>query len=227
MEFRYIAVEGPPGSGKTELAERLAKELDGAALLEKRNNPFLGPFLAGQPGAAFQAQIFFLLNRYRELAPLAQRELFSQTQVADFILAKDKIHAYLNLDDTELMLYEKIYGPLAEEVPPPELVVYLQAPAEVLAKRLRDRSADVSPTEDDLREIVRAYDYFFFHYSATPLLVVSSAEVDFASPETDLADLLQEIQLMPGGTRFYVPAPDSASTTGRTRRDPRSEDGAL
>ena len=140
MTFRYIAVEGPPGAGKTQLSQRLANELDGAALKEEQNNPFLKDCLAGKSGAAFQTQIFFLLNRYRQLSELAQRELFSQTRVSDFILARDKIYAYLNLDDTELMLYEKIYGPLAVEVPSPELVIYLQVPAEVLAKRLRQRS---------------------------------------------------------------------------------------
>lgn len=206
MTFRYIAVEGPPGVGKSELATRLASRLDGVALREEKNNPFLGDFLTGKSGAAFQAQIFFLLNRYRQLTGLAQRELFSQTQIADFILARDKIYAYLNLDDTELMLYEKIYRPLSAEVPSPELVIYLQVPAEVLAKRLRQRSETNVVGEQDLLEIVRAYDYFFFHYSHTPLLVVSSAGVDYRHPECDVTDLLQEIQLMPGGTRFYVPA---------------------
>lgn len=206
MTFRYIAIEGPPGAGKTELSRRLAGELDGASIHEEMNNPFLDDCLAGKSGAAFQAQIFFLLNRYRQLSGLAQRELFSQTQVSDFILTRDKIYAYLNLDDTELMLYEKIYRPLTTEVPSPELVVYLQVPADVLAKRLRQRSAGHAMEEDDLLEIVRAYDYFFFHYSHTPLLVVSSAGVDFGDPDVDLTDLLQEIELMPGGTRFYVPA---------------------
>ena len=209
MTFRYIAVEGPPGVGKTELSKGLAARLDGAARHEEKNNPFLRDFLAGKGGAAFQAQIFFLLNRYRQLSGLAQRELFSQTQISDFILNRDKVYAYLHLDDTELMLYEKIYGPLAVEVPSPELVVYLQVPAEVLAKRLRQRSGVDAMAEEDLLEIVRAYDYFFFHYSQTPLLVVSSAEVDFGDPDADLTDLLQEIQLMPGGTRFYVPAGQS------------------
>jgi deoxyguanosine kinase len=208
MTFRYIAVEGPPGAGKTELSQRLAAKLDGAALQEEKNNPFLQDCLAGKSGAAFQAQIFFLLNRYRQLSELAQRELFSQTRVSDFILARDKIYAYLNLDDTELVLYEKIYGALTIEVPSPELVIYLQVPADVLAKRLRQRSVGRAMEEDDLLEIVRAYDYFFFHYSQTPLLVVSSSEVDFGDREADLGDLLQEIQLMPGGTRFYIPAAD-------------------
>ncbi len=158
MTFRYIAVEGPPGVGKTELSKGLAARLDGAALHEEKNNPFLRDFLAGKGGAAFQAQIFFLLNRYRQLSGLAQLELFSQTQISDFILNRDKVYAYLHLDDTELMLYEKIYGPLAVEVPSPELVIYLQAPAAVLAKRLRQRSGVDAMEEEDLLEIVRAYD---------------------------------------------------------------------
>lgn len=204
MRFRYIAIEGPPGVGKTTLSERLAEALGGDAVLEGGNNPFLKDALAGQAGAAFQAQVFFLLNRYRELSQLAQRELFSHVKISDFILARDKIYAYLQLDDTELALYEKIYRALATEVPAPDLVVYLQAPAEALIKRLRRHPRPV-PEDEDLREIIRAYDYFFFHYSATPLLVVSSAEVDFSDTETPLGDLLSEIQLMPGGTRYYVP----------------------
>lgn len=205
MRFRYVAIEGPPGVGKSALARRLAEALDGGLVLETEVNPFLSDFHAGSPGAAFQTQVFYLLSRYRELSRLAQRELFSQLKISDFILAKDKIYAYLHLDDSELPLYEKIYRALATEVPAPELVVYLQAPADILLKRLR-WTAGPTPEDEDLREIVRAYDYFFFHYSATPLLVVNCAEVDFASPETSLDYLVNEIRIMPGGTRYYVPS---------------------
>jgi deoxyadenosine/deoxycytidine kinase len=205
MRFRYVAIEGPPGVGKTNLARRLAEVLDGGVVLESEANPFLKDFQGGRPGSAFQTQIFYLLSRYRELSQLAQRELFSQLKLSDFILPKDKIYAYLHLDDSELALYEKIYRTLAAEVPSPELVIYLQAPAETLAKRIR-RNPVHALNESSLREIVRAYDYFFFHYSATPLLVVNCSEVDFSSPETNLDYLVQEIRLMPGGTRYYVPS---------------------
>lgn len=205
MRFRYVAIEGPPGTGKSTLAKRLAEFLDGGVVLESETNPFLKDFQGGRPGSAFQTQIFYLLSRYRELSQLAQRELFSQLKLSDFILPKDKIYAYLHLDDSELVLYEKIYRALASEVPSPELVIYLQAPAETLAKRLR-RNLGPVPNDSSLREIVRAYDYFFFHYSATPLLVVNCAEVDFSSPETNLDYLVQEIRLMPGGTRYYLPS---------------------
>ena len=207
MNLRYVSVEGPPGVGKTALVERLAAHLEASVVLESSENPFLRDFYHEKPGAAFQTQMFFLLSRYRQLSELAQRELFRQVTVCDFIFAKDKIFAYLNLDDTELMLYEKIYRVLEGEVPPPELVIYLQAPAEILIKRLKSkpRRADAGPGETYLRELVKAYDYFFFHYSATPLLVVNAADVDFSHPGTELDDLIHEMESLGGGTRFYMP----------------------
>jgi deoxyadenosine/deoxycytidine kinase len=210
MRFHYIAVEGPPGVGKTALTERLGGK-EGSVVLEEEGNPFLRSYYAGKPGAAFQAQMFFLLSRYRQLSELSQRELFHQFTVSDFLFAKDKIFAYLNLDDTELALYEKIYGVLASEVPSPELVIYLQAPAEVLHKRLKSRSrkGGPGPKEDYLRELVKAYDYFFFHYSVTPLLIVNTTDVDFSDSDTELGDLLREIDTMEGGTRFFKPAGES------------------
>jgi deoxyadenosine/deoxycytidine kinase len=188
--------------------EELAGRLDARRALEKGDNPFLRDFYEGTPGAAFQAQIFFLLSRYRQLSELTQGNLFQQVTVGDYILAKDKIFAYLNLDDTELMLYEKIHKVLAVNVPMPELVIYLQAPAEVLGKRLRarPRTGEPGPSEPYLAEVVKAYDYFFFHYTATPLLVVHTDEVDASRAPVDLTDLLIQLESMTGGTRFYVPA---------------------
>lgn len=208
MRYRYIAVEGPPSVGKTPLVKRLGERLDASPVTEAIENPFLKDFYLEKPGAAFQAQMFFLLSRYRQLSELTQRELFRQVTLCDFIFSKDKIFAYLNLDDTELMLYEKIFQVLAGEVPSPELVIYLQASAEALVKRVRSRHrrGDPGPGEPYLKELVKAYDYFFFHYSGTPLLVVNSTDVDFGDPSVELDDLLREIDSMAGGTRYYVPA---------------------
>lgn len=207
MRHHYIAVEGPPGVGKTALVERLGGR-EVSVVLEEGENPFLRGFYMGKQGAAFQAQMFFLLSRYRQLSELAQRELFHQLTVCDFLFAKDKIFAYLNLDDTELALYEKIYSVLAGEVPSPELVIYLQAPAEVLSRRLkaRSRKGEPGPGEDYLRELVKAFDYFFFHYSSTPLLIVNTTEVDFSRSDVEPDDLLREIESIEGGTRFFKPA---------------------
>lgn len=207
MRHHYIAVEGPPGAGKTGVAERLGGG-EASLVLEEGGNPFLRSFYMGKPGAAFQSQMFFLLSRYRRLSELAQRELFHQSTICDFLFAKDKIFAYLNLDDTELALYERIYGVLASEVPQPELVIYLQARSDVLMKRLkaRSRKGEPGPNEDYLRELVKAFDYFFFHYSSTPLLIVNTNDVDFSEPEADLADLRREVESIEGGTRFYRPA---------------------
>lgn len=205
MRFRYVAVEGAPGSGKTGLVQRMAERTESSTLLESSANPFLRDFIEGKSGAAFQAQMFFLLSRYRELSALAQRELFYQLKLADFMFARDRIYAYLRLDDTELMLYEKIYRVLVTEVPAPELVIYLQAPAASLHKRLKARDFRPVPSEEELSEIVRAFDYFFFHYSSSPLLVVNCAAVDFSSPDVSLDDLMQEIDAIGGGTRYFMP----------------------
>src|SRR5436309_7967426 len=142
MNFRFIAVEGPIGVGKTSLVDLLAERFEAARILEKVENPFLHDFYQDRPGAAFQCQLFFLLNRFRQQQELAQANLFQQATVCDYIFAKDKIFAYLNLTDSELMLYEKLYGVLEEQVPHPDLVIYLQARDEVLMARIRGRERD-------------------------------------------------------------------------------------
>ena len=129
-----IAIEGPIGVGKTALAERLATRLDATIVLEDTENPFLADFYADRPGAALQAQLFYLLNRHRQLTALRQADLFSQTTICDYVFDKDKIFAYLNLDDNELFIYQRLFDLLARDVPPPDLVVYLQAPTDVLLR---------------------------------------------------------------------------------------------
>jgi len=209
VAFHYLAVEGPIGVGKTALAERLATRLDATTILEDTENPFLADFYGERPGAALQAQLFYLLNRHRQLTGLRQADLFLQATVCDYVFDKDKIFAYLNLDDNELFIYQRLYDLLSRDVPSPDLVVYLQAPTDVLVDRLRRRPADPEPDtprpgEDYVRELNEAYQHFFFHYTATPLLVVETSEFD---PETDdaaLDELVRQIRGMGKGTQYYV-----------------------
>src|SRR5215217_4852007 len=169
MSFQYIAIEGPIGVGKTSLAERLAARLDAASVLEDADNPFLSDFYSGRPGAALQAQLFYLLNRHRQQISLRQGNLFAQATVSDYMFDRDKIFAYLNLDDNELFIYQRLYDLLARDIPAPDLVVYLQAPTEALVERIKrravDREADAPVMDDDyVRELNEAYQHFFFHY---------------------------------------------------------------
>jgi len=211
MDFRYIAIEGPIGVGKSALSERIASRLDATAVLEETENPFLADFYAGRAGAALQAQLFYLLNRHRQLVGLQQGNLFSQATVCDYVFDKDKIFAYLNLDDNELFIYQRLYDLLAKDVPTPDLVVYLQAPTEVLVRRLRDRAKDpqrdtaFDPDADYIRELNEAYQHFFFHYSSTPLLVVETSQLGAEASDEAVDDLIRQIRTMNRGTRYYVP----------------------
>jgi deoxyadenosine/deoxycytidine kinase len=212
VAFHYLAIEGPVGVGKTRLAERLAHTLEATTILEDAANPFLGDFYADRPGSALQAQLFYLLNRHRQLTSKRQADLFLQTTICDYVFDKDKIFAYLNLDDNELFIYQRLFDLLARDVPPPDLVIYLQAPTELLMERLRsrepredDQERDVPlPEEDYVRELNEAYQHFFFHYTATPLLVVDTSQFDPESDDAALDELVKQIKGMHKGTRYYV-----------------------
>jgi deoxyadenosine/deoxycytidine kinase len=208
LECRYIAIEGPPGVGKTALAERLAARIDATTVLEETENPFLADFYADRPGAGLQAQLFFLLNRHRQQVTLRQADLFSQSTVSDYLFEKDRIYAYLNLDDNELFIYQRLYGLLARDASLPDLVVYLQAPSELLARRLRARDEDLEPYRPNpayIQKLNEAYQHFFFHYTATPLLVVETAQLDLGTSDEALDDLLKQVRGIDRGTRYYVP----------------------
>jgi deoxyadenosine/deoxycytidine kinase len=212
LEFRYLAVEGPIGLGKAALAERLAAALDGTAVLDERANPFLADFYAGRAGAAFQTQLNFTLSRHRQLVQLRQGDLFSQTTICDYLFERDRLYAFLTLDDNELFIYQRLFELLARDITPPDAVVYLQTPTDLLRRRLRDRArrADADtplPDERYLVELNEAYQHFFFHYTATPLLVVETSQIDVSWGETAVADLLRQLRAMGGGTQYYVPRP--------------------
>ncbi len=207
MKHKYIAIEGAIGVGKTSLVDALAARFDSAKVLESIENPFLVDFYNDRPGAAFQAQLFFLLSRYRQLSELAQKDLFSQTVIADYVLEKDKIFAYLTLTDDELIIYDKLFSLLEENVPRPDLVIYLQAGTDVLMERIRKRKRDYEAniSEKYIAEVNRSYNHYFFHYDATPLLVVNTSDIDFVHREEDLEDLIEQIRNMERGVQYYVP----------------------
>ena len=209
MDFRYIAIEGPVALGKSVVADRLGARLDATVVLDETDNPFLADFYAGRAGAGFQAQLFYTLSRHRQQTQLRQSDLFSQLTVCDYLFDRDKIYAYLNLDDNELFIYQRLYELLAQDVAVPDLVIYLQTPTDLLRKRLRERErsdAEFPHLDDEyVRELNEAYNHFFFHYTSTPLLVVETSEVDLKWGDDAVADLERQVRSMGKGTRYYVP----------------------
>jgi deoxyguanosine kinase len=207
MKHKYIAVEGSIGVGKSSLVEALAQRFDSAKVMESIENPFLADFYNDRQGAAFQAQLFFLLSRYRQLTDLSQKDLFSRLVIADYVFEKDKIFAYLNLTDDELLIYDKLFLLLEAKVPRPDLVIYLQAGNDVLMERIRKRNRDVEAnlSQKYIAEVNRSYNHYFFHYDATPLLVVNTSDIDFVNREEDLEDLIEQIRSMEKGVQYYVP----------------------
>jgi deoxyguanosine kinase len=209
LDFRHIAIEGPVGLGKSLLADRLGARLDATVGLDETDNPFLGEFYGGRSGAGFQAQVFYTLSRHRQQTQLRQSDLFSQLTVCDYLFERDKIYAYLNLDDNELFIYQRLYELLAQDISIPDLVIFLQTPTDALRKLVREREkADAEfPHLDDeyLRELNEAYNHFFFHYNATPLLVVETSQVDLSWGDDAVADMERQVRSMGKGTRYYVP----------------------
>ena len=205
---RYLVVEGPIGVGKTSLAEMLAERLQARKLMEgPEENPFLGQFYKDMRRYAFQTQLYFLLNRFRQQQELVQFDLFKQSLVSDYLFAKDKIFAYLTLDDNELALYERLHPLLEMRVQKPDLVIYLQASTDVLMRRIQSRARDYEQNLDRtyLEDVNAAYNHFFFHYSTTPLLVVNTTDIDFVKHKEDFEDLVKQVEAVQAGTHYYVP----------------------
>jgi deoxyadenosine/deoxycytidine kinase len=206
FEFKHLAVEGVFKSGKTRLTGLLAQRLGGKVVLDKTENPYLKDFYDEKEGASFLAQLVFLVNRYHQQARLVQRDLFEERILCDYIFEKDKIFAFQTLSDDELVVYEKIYGVFSERVPKPDLVIYLQISLPTLVKRIgkEGNALERNISEKYLQDLIEAFDYFFFNYQATPLLVIKSDELDMSS-EADLEDLLDQIRQMKKTSLFYVP----------------------
>ena len=195
-EVRHIAIEGVIGAGKTSLAKMLGETLNANVVLERfEENPFLKEFYADPERYAFQTQIFFLLTRYKQQQELFQADLFHRFLITDYIFEKDKIFAYLNLQDEELKLYETLVGTIERSIPTPDLVVYLQSTVERLMDNIkqRGRSFEAGMPEAYIRDLNEAYNYFFFRYKTTPLLIVNAAEIDFVNNKSHYEDLLRQI----------------------------------
>lgn len=205
--FRYVAVEGPIGVGKTSLVERLAARFAGVKVLEDATNPFLDAFYKGLPGAAFQAQIFFLLSRTQQQEELRQGELFTHLVVADYTMAKDRLFARLNLSEAEFALYDRLYNLLVPGLPKPDLVIYLEASVEVCLERIRRRGRPYERTIEAgyLRRLKQAYAEYFFHYTETPLLVVNTDDLDFVHRDADFEALVAQMVRVQRGTQIFVP----------------------
>jgi len=207
LPWRHIAVEGPIGAGKTSLANLLAKRFHGTRILEDADNPFLDDFYKDKRGAAFRTELFFLLSRYDQQRQLAQRDLFTELVIADYTVPKSKIFAFLTLDDSELMIYNRLYDLLSETVPKPDLVIYLQAGIDTLLRRIkkRGRAYEKSISPQYLQELSEAYSHYFYRYDETPLLVVNTSEIDFVNTPGHFDQLVEQIRNAQKGTQYYVP----------------------
>jgi len=204
---RFIAVEGPIRVGKSSLAEVLAERLRALHLRDPEDNPFLEGFYRERPGAAFQAQLYFLIERYKQLRDLDLAATANRTVVSDYVFEKDKIFAYLNLSDAELCLYNDYYELLREEIPIPDLVVYLQARPETLRRRIAKKNVPMENhiSDEYLKEVVKAYEHFFFHYDSTTLLVIDTSEIDFVDRNEDLEQVLRRLSEPVKGTQYFLP----------------------
>ena len=208
VKLRHVAIDGPIGVGKTSLVDLLARRFHGTKVLEDVDNPFLPDFYKKKKGSAFQTQLFFVLSRYQQQQEIAQIDLFTNLVVAGYHFPKDKIFACLNLDDSELLIYDKLYTLLSESVRKPDLVIYLQGTIETCLKRIKKktRALEKQVTPEYLAQLIEAYNYYFYHYEETPLLVVDTNEIDFVNRPADFEDLVSRIQKTRKGVQYYVPA---------------------
>jgi deoxyadenosine/deoxycytidine kinase len=207
---RFIAVEGPIRVGKSSLAQVLAETLHARRIVEPENNPFLDRFYQAESGMAFAAQMWFLMERHEQM-----RQVKNSTDpiVSDYIFEKDKLFAYVNLSDAELALYNRYYQMFREQVPTPDLVIYLQATPEVLKQRLKRKGVVGERAISDayIEQLAAAYEHFFFHYSASDLLVVNTSDIDFVNNNKDLQLLLKRLSEPIKGTQYFLPLGENAA----------------
>lgn len=201
--------------GKSTLANIVADRLNAQRVIEPENNPFLRAFYEGERGAGFQAQFAFLIRRFEQLQRLEVGPKSQRLVVADYIFEKDKIFAYINLSDSELEVYNRYYHFFRQQLPVPDLVIYLQASPDVLKKRLRKKNAPAegSVSDDYIEEVVKAYEHFFFHYTSSDLLVVNTNDIDFVEHHSDLQELLRRVSEPIRGTQYFLPLSSSGAVS--------------
>jgi len=208
VRLQYIAIEGVIGVGKTSLTNKLSDHFGGRILLEQHEeNPFLKDFYNNPQQFAFPVQLFFLLSRYRQQQEIPQRELFHDLLVTDYMFAKDRIFAALNLEDREMILYDKVASMLERDIHRPDLIIYLQSSTERLMSniRKRNRNYEKTITSEYIRSLNEAYNRFFLNYSDSPLLIVNATEIDFVNKEEDFEDLIHQIARPIASTQYYSP----------------------
>jgi deoxyguanosine kinase len=209
---RYIALEGPIRVGKSTLAQIIGQEINAQRVIEPEGNRFLKSFYEGEPGAGFQTQFSFLISRFEQLRGIADSPSPKRI-VADYIFEKDKLFACINLSDAELEIYNRYYNHFREQLPTPDLVIYLQASADVLKKRMQKKNAPTEAriSDDYIEEVAKAYEHFFFHYTASDLLVVNTNDIDFVDRHEDLKELMRRLNEPIKGTQYYLPLSGEAA----------------
>jgi len=211
VEPNYIVVEGVIGVGKTSFAKMLSERLQADLIAEEVfENPFLADFYKNRKRYAFQCQLNFLISRYQQQQQLIIRDLFAQKIVADYLFAKDSIFASVTLSERELILYERLSDVISQDIPKPDLVIYLQGNTQTLLERVRKRNISFEkPVDFEYLDVLnKAYDYFFFNYTETPLLVVRTDSIDFVNKPHHFDDLVEQIKKPVSGKKYYSPAGD-------------------
>ena len=207
LPCHYLAIDGCIGVGKTTLVEKLVRRFEAVKVLEDINNPFLPDFYDDKPGAAFQTELYYLLSRYKQQQDLVQRSLFDKLVVADYTFPKNRIFAYLNLSDDELMLFDKLFTLLEPQIPKPDLILYLVSDVETCQRRIRKRGIkhERNIADEYLGELIDAYNHYYHYYNNSPLLVVDTRQLDFVAHDDDFDELVKQLMKPIKGTQYYVP----------------------